>query len=86
MTTDIYQPRKGDRFEHARHLDLEWTPGPGETWAKDAPHRVYTVTCVRDGNVWFGVRAGAFSATVAQMQEGGFYVKRWLPSEGSQSA
>lgn len=65
--------KRGDRFEHARQLDLTWTPGPGQRYA-DAPHAVCTVTRVAQGLVWYG----GFVADEADMVEGGPIVRRWL--------
>ena len=66
--------RPGDRFEHARQLDLSWTPGPGQRYA-DAPPAVCAVTRVAQGRVWYG----GFVADEAEMREGGTIVRRWLP-------
>ena len=42
----------GTIFRHARLLDPDWTPGPGERYA-DAPHAVCRVTATRGGRVYY---------------------------------
>lgn len=43
---------RGARFVHARQLDVDWTPGPGQRYA-DAPHAVMEITHVARGQVWY---------------------------------
>lgn len=44
--------RPGVRFLHARTLDPEWTPGPGQRYA-DAPPAECRVTAIRQGRVYY---------------------------------
>ena len=49
---DVPIPKIGLTFTHARHLDTDWKPGPGQRYA-DAPHRVYRVSRVTSTSVYF---------------------------------
>ena len=60
--------KKGDRFVHPHMLNLEWTPGPGQKLAKDAPHAVMEVTKVAGRCVYFGY-AGSGSGGFVTTQE-----------------
>lgn len=44
--------RPGTVFRHARLLDVEWTPGPGERYA-DAPRALCIVTATRGGRIYY---------------------------------
>ena len=50
-------PRLGLVFTHARYLDPDWTPGPGQRYG-DAPHARMTVTRVTDFAVYYRYAAG----------------------------
>jgi hypothetical protein len=50
----VTAPKAGQRFRHARQLDVTWQPGPGQRYA-DAPKATMVVTRVAAGRVWYGL-------------------------------
>jgi hypothetical protein len=74
--------KAGDRFEHARQLDPDWRPGPGQRYA-DAPMRGMRVTRVTFDTIYYrpdddGTK-GVFVAARGELHN---VVGRWLTEEG----
>ena len=72
--------QRGMRFEHARQLRTDWSPGPGQRYA-DAPKVTMEITRVATGTAWYrpvGTTGSGFTASVVDMVEGGGVVGRWL--------
>lgn len=77
--------RPGMRFQHARQLRTDWTPGPGQRYA-DAPKQTMEITAVRTGRVYYrapGAARGQFVADLRHMSEGGPVVGRWIEAAPS---
>ena len=70
--------RVGARFVHARLLDPDWRPGPGERYA-DAPHAVCRVTAVRAGRVYYAIGDGRRAHAYFPLADAGSHVAEILP-------
>ena len=68
----------GARFIHARLLDPEWKPGPGQRYA-DAPHARCRVTAIRHGSVYYAIADAPRAHAYFPLANANTHIERILP-------